>query len=187
MDAQNPPALILIVLMAVLISLAIVAMLAIAAVRRWSDGLPIIPGAPVEPRLPARSHARHTFRVRRSPARQRSIPENHGIRQLDATFASSQGSRSGSEGSDSSPSTGEILLTTDEMAYGMLAVSYRAAGIEPTKERAIIRAFPNVSSKGGGHWQRASQVYDQIAAADKRAAAARDSAGKSPIADEVKQ
>ncbi|NJO83095.1 MAG: hypothetical protein HC828_09930 [Blastochloris sp.] len=33
---------------------------------------------------------------------------------------------------------------------------------EPTKEAAILRAFPHVTSKGGGSWMRASKLFDTI-------------------------
>jgi hypothetical protein len=113
-----------------------------------------------------RSPVRRSWVVGRSLPRTRSNAPNATLPVPDATFASREVSRSGSDVQDGSPSGSDLELTLDEIAYGMLAVAYRTRNEEPTKEAAIVRAFPNVTSKGGGSWQRASKVYDIIKSAD---------------------
>jgi len=118
---------------------------------------------------PTRSSVRRSWVRTRSPFNAGSGATNEALRLPDGTFAGSTGSRSRSDSSDSSASPGDLTMTLDEIAYGMLAVHLRANGKQPTKEKAILAAFPTVTSKGGGQWQRASHIYDTIASADKLA------------------
>jgi hypothetical protein len=112
--------------------------------------------------------------AQRSP---RSASVRHPIRRPDGTFAGSAGSGSRSEGSEVRPERSgdppttpaaqtapvdDLPATADELAWTLEAVRLYMSKEEPTKEAAILRAFPHVTSKGGGSWMRASKLFDTL-------------------------
>lgn len=148
----------------------------VGGLSRLTKGLPFWPTEDAERPSPARSRGRNARVIRGSRVRAGSVSTNPTLRHQDGTFAGSEGSRSGSDVRESSSPevtiAPELPQNMDELVWAMEAVRLRVSGDEPTKEAAIIRAFPHVNSKGGGAWQRASQLYDTVATAQKSRAPA---------------
>lgn len=161
----------LITLAAVLTLLALITV--VGGLSRMAKGQSFWPRDESDRPSPARSRVRNARVIRGSRVRPGSRGANPTLRHQDGTFAGSEGSRSGSEVRESSPQIEAIApdlpQTMDELMWAVEAVRLRTSGEESTKEAAIIRAFPHVKSKGGGAWQRASQLYDTINSAQKTA------------------
>lgn len=147
----------------------------LGGLSRMARGESFWPGETRERPSAARSRVR-SWRVRRgSGVSAGSGGANVQVRHQDGTFAALAGSGSRSEVRESSPAVGAIApdlpQTIEELGWAIEAVRLRASGEAPTKEAAILRAFPHVQSKGAGSWQRASRLYDTVMQAQKVKAA----------------
>lgn len=171
MDPNAPAPWLMFVVMFVAVGGALGLIVVIGGLTRLARGESFWPASEAARPSPARSNA-GSWRVRKgSRVQAGSEGANAALRHQDGTFAGSEGSRSGSEVRESSLQIEAIApdlpQTMDELMWAIEAVRLRQNGDEPTKEAAIIRAFPHVNSKGGGAWQRASQLYDTISSAQK--------------------
>lgn len=174
MDPNAPAPWLMFVIMFGAVGGAIGLIVVIGGLTRMARGESFWPARETERPSPARSNA-GAWRVRKGLRVQTgSEGANAALRHQDGTFAGSAGSRSGSGVRESSPPAlpiaPDLPQNVDELAWALEAVRLRTSGEEPTKEAAIIRAFPHVNSKGAGSWQRASQLYDVVSQAQKQRA-----------------
>lgn len=189
MEPTAPAPWLTFVIMAALVSGFIGLMVLIAGIKRMARGESFwAPGERERPSV-ARSPVR-SMRVRRgSEVRAGSAGANGVLRRQDGTFAGSERSGSGSGVRDNplpmEPIAPDLPQTMDELIWAIEAVRLRTSGEERTKEAAIIRAFPHVTSKGGGAWQRASQLYDTINSAQKAGQASAQIAAPPQVAEAV--
>lgn len=174
MDPNAPAPWLMFVVMFVAVGGALGLIVVIGGLTRLARGESFWPASEAARPSPARSNA-GSWRVRKgSRVQAGSEGANAALRHQDGTFAGSEGSRSGSDVRESSPPPSSIApdlpQNVEELAWALEAVRLRTSGEEPTKEAAIIRAFPHVNSKGAGSWQRASQLYDVVSQAQRQRA-----------------
>lgn len=179
MEPAPPPWLIFVIMFG-LISVTIGVIVVIGGTSRflrgesfWPEREPLSAG---QRALPTRSRVRPMRAAGRSVVRAGSAAANAALAHQDAAFAGSLSSRSGSDVRENAPPMGmpggaiapELPQNIDELIWALAALHLRNSGNESTKEAAIIRAFPNVSSKGASPaWQRASKLYDIVQQAQR--------------------
>jgi hypothetical protein len=174
-DPAAPPAWVLGLIMGAGVSSFIGLLFLIRGIKRAARWLSGDSDNAPDPRSRMRSTALKSRFARSNRVRTGSRGVNATLRHQDGTFAGSEGSRSGSQVRTETPTPAATAPTIEtdlpqnieELAWAIEAVRLRTSGEEPTKEAAIIRAFPHVNSKGGGAWQRASLIYETVSRAQK--------------------